>query len=129
MHRTKALLFSHLEVIFEVIFCHKQSNKYFWMFSMNFPNIIFFGNLKATFLPRNYRKMSDILADSKTKAILFHGGLLTTQGIWFSFLPNCFRSNWIDSIHCCFEYLFYIEAIWRGVPMIIVPLAYDQHQV
>lgn len=62
-------------------------------------------NISESELPRNvlirsWLPISDILANPKVKAIFFHGGLLTTQ-----------------------------EAIWRAVPMIIMPFALDQQQV
>lgn len=65
----------------------------------------FESNFTASDLPNNVRiepwlPLSDILADSNVKAIFFHGGLLTTQ-----------------------------EALWRGVPMIIMPFGLDQRQV
>lgn len=65
----------------------------------------FESNLSTAELPKNVQihswlPISDILAHPKTKAIIFHGGLLTTQ-----------------------------EAFWRGVPMIIMPFGFDQHQV
>lgn len=62
-------------------------------------------NISSTDLPKNVQihswlPLSDILADSNVKAIFFHGGALTTQ-----------------------------EALWRGIPMIIMPFALDQKQV
>lgn len=65
----------------------------------------FESNISAADLPKNiivrpWLPVADILADPKVKAIYFHGGLLTTQ-----------------------------EAIWRAVPMIIMPFALDQRQV
>ena len=59
----------------------------------------------AADLPKNaivrpWLPVSDLLSDSKVKAIYFHGGLLTTQ-----------------------------EAMWRAVPMIIMPFGFDQNQV
>ncbi|XP_055315318.1 UDP-glycosyltransferase UGT5-like [Sitodiplosis mosellana] len=64
----------------------------------------FESNISAADLPENvlirpWLPVSDILADPKVKAIYFHGGMLTTH-----------------------------EAIWRGVPMIIMPFALDQQQ-
>lgn len=64
----------------------------------------FESNFTASDLPNNVRiepwlPLSDILAHSNVKAIFFHGGLLTTQ-----------------------------EALWRGVPMIIMPFGLDQRQ-
>lgn len=48
---------------------------------------------------RSWLPLSDALAHPKTKLMFSHGGLLTTQ-----------------------------ETIWRGVPMIIMPLGLDQRQ-
>lgn len=64
----------------------------------------FESNLSDFELPKNVQKrswlpLSDALAHPKIKLIIFHGGLLTTQ-----------------------------ETIWRGVPMIIMPLGLDQRQ-
>ena len=65
----------------------------------------FESDVAADDLPKNvmiqkWLPVSDILADPKVKAIYFHGGMLTTH-----------------------------EAIWRGVPMIIMPFALDQRKV
>lgn len=64
----------------------------------------FESNISAAELPnvriRSWLPLSDALAHPKTKMIIFHGGLLTSQ-----------------------------KAFWRGVPMIIMPFAFDQHQV
>lgn len=65
----------------------------------------FESNISSANLPKNVKihpwlPVSDILADPKVKAIFFHGGLLTTQ-----------------------------EALWRGIPMIIMPFALDQRHV
>lgn len=65
----------------------------------------FESNISANDLPKNvlirpWLPVSDILAEPKVKAIFFHGGLLTTH-----------------------------EAIWRAVPMVIMPFALDQRQV
>lgn len=65
----------------------------------------FESKISAALLPKNVQirswlPLSDALAHSDTKLIIFHGGLLTSQ-----------------------------EALWRGVPMIIMPFALDQHQV
>lgn len=65
----------------------------------------FESNSPSSNMPCNVRiqpwlPVSDILAHSKVKAIFFHGGMLTTQ-----------------------------EALWRGVPMIIMPFGLDQQQV
>lgn len=65
----------------------------------------FESNLSSEILPKNvliekWLPISSILAHSKVKAIYFHGGLLTAQ-----------------------------EALWRGVPMIIMPFGLDQRQV
>lgn len=57
-------------------------------------------DLPENVLIQSWLPVSDILADSKVKLIFYHGGLLTTQ-----------------------------EAIWRGVPMIIMPFGFDQRQV
>lgn len=64
----------------------------------------FESNISSSVLPKNVRiepwlPVSDILANPNVKLIFFHGGMLTTQ-----------------------------ESIWRGVPMIIMPFALDQHQ-
>lgn len=64
----------------------------------------FESNLSGFELPKNIQirswlPLSDALAHPKIKLIFFHGGLLTTQ-----------------------------ETIWRGVPMIIMPLGLDQRQ-
>lgn len=64
----------------------------------------FESNIPSSDLPKNVRiepwlPLSDILADPNVKLIFFHGGMLTTQ-----------------------------EALWRGVPMIIMPFALDQQQ-
>lgn len=64
----------------------------------------FESNLSGSELPKNVQirswlPLSDALAHPKTKLMLFHGGLLTTQ-----------------------------ETIWRGVPIVIMPLGLDQHQ-
>lgn len=65
----------------------------------------FESNISSADLPKNLQihpwlPLSDILADSKVKAIFFHGGLLTTQ-----------------------------EALYRAVPMLIMPFGFDQNQV
>lgn len=64
----------------------------------------FESNLSGLKLPKNVQirswlPLSDALAHPKTKLMFFHGGLLTSQ-----------------------------ETIWRGVPMVIMPLGLDQHQ-
>ncbi|KAG4074540.1 hypothetical protein HA402_005605 [Bradysia odoriphaga] len=61
-------------------------------------------NISSAELPKNVQihpwlPISDLLVDSKIKAIYFHGGLLTTQ-----------------------------ETIWRGVPSVIMPFGLDQNQ-
>lgn len=65
----------------------------------------FESNVTAAELPKNVKispwlPQSDILAHPKLKAFITHSGLLSTQ-----------------------------EAIWRGVPLIGIPLAFDQHLV
>lgn len=65
----------------------------------------FESEISAELLPKNVQirswlPLSDALAHSDTKLIIFHGGILISQ-----------------------------EAFWRGVPMIIMPFAFDQHQV
>lgn len=65
----------------------------------------FESDLSADELPPNVQirpwlPQSDVLAHKNVKAIFFHGGLLTTQ-----------------------------EALWRGIPTIIMPFAIDQRQV
>lgn len=65
----------------------------------------FESNISSEQLPKNVQirswlPLSNALAHPKTKLIIFHGGLLTSQ-----------------------------EAMWRGVPMIIMPFGLDQHQV
>lgn len=65
----------------------------------------FESNIPSADLPKNvlirpWLPVSNILADPKCKLIFYHGGLLTTQ-----------------------------EAVWRGVPTIIMPFGYDQYQV
>ncbi|XP_031617544.1 UDP-glucuronosyltransferase 2B7-like [Contarinia nasturtii] len=64
----------------------------------------FESNISESDLPKNvmirsWIPVSDVLAHPKVKAIFFHGGLLTTH-----------------------------EAIWRSVPMIIMPFGLDQPQ-
>lgn len=65
----------------------------------------FESNISSDQLPKNVQirswlPLSNALAHPKTKSIIFHGGLLTTQ-----------------------------EALWRGVPMVIMPFGLDQQQV
>ncbi|XP_031638675.1 UDP-glucuronosyltransferase 2B7-like [Contarinia nasturtii] len=64
----------------------------------------FESNISESDLPKNvmirsWIPVSDVLAHPKVKAIFFHGGLLTTH-----------------------------EAIWRSVPMIIMPFGLDQRK-
>lgn len=64
----------------------------------------FESNISSDVLPKNvwidsWLPISDILANPRVKAIYFHGGMLTTQ-----------------------------EAVWRGVPTIIMPFGLDQRQ-
>lgn len=82
--------------LFLDIFSELSDYHFLWKFE---------SNITSNSLPKNVRvypwlSISDILADSKVKAIFFHGGLLTTQ-----------------------------EAIYRGVPMIMMPFGLDQVQV
>ncbi|XP_031638676.1 UDP-glucuronosyltransferase 2C1-like [Contarinia nasturtii] len=81
--------------LFLEVFRQFPDYHFLWKFESNLPA----SNLPKNVLIRPWLPISNILADSKTKAIFFHGGLLTTQ-----------------------------EAIWRGVPMIIMPLGFDQKQ-
>lgn len=65
----------------------------------------FESNISSADLPKNilihpWLPLSDILAEPKVKTIFFHGGLLTTQ-----------------------------EALYRGIPMLIMPFGFDQIQV
>lgn len=57
-------------------------------------------NLPKNVFVSSWLPQSDILNHSKTKAFMTHAGLLSTQ-----------------------------EAVWYGVPMICIPLAFDQHNV
>lgn len=64
----------------------------------------FESNISSEVIPTNvwiepWLPISDILANVKVKVIFFHGGMLTTQ-----------------------------EAVWRGVPTIIMPFGLDQRQ-
>lgn len=63
-------------------------------------NRISLADLPTNVLIRPWLPVSDLLADSNVKAIFFHGGQLTTH-----------------------------EALWRGIPMIIMPFGLDQNQV
>lgn len=82
--------------LFSDVFTELPDYHFLWKFeSKTLP-----AELPKNVIIRPWLPVSDLLADSKTKAIFFHGGLFTTQ-----------------------------EATWRGVPMIIMPFCYDQNQV
>ncbi|XP_031626641.1 UDP-glucuronosyltransferase 2C1-like [Contarinia nasturtii] len=104
----KGIVIFSLGTNFRSEFLPEAKQKLFLEVFREFPDYHFLwkfeSNLPASDLPKNvlirpWLPISNILADSKTKAIFFHGGLLTTQ-----------------------------EALWRGVPMIIMPLGFDQKQ-
>lgn len=78
------------------VFNELQNYHFLWKFESNMSAT----DLRKNVIIRSWLPVSDMLADSKTKAVFIHGGLLTTQ-----------------------------EAVWRGVPMTIMPLGFDQHQV
>lgn len=82
-------------ILFEV-FRQLPDYHFVWKFESNTSVTDFPANVKV----QSWLPVSDLLANSRVKAIFFHGGLLTTQ-----------------------------EAIYRSVPMIIMPFALDQDQV
>lgn len=82
--------------IFLDVFREFSDYNFLWKFETN----ISVSELPKNVMVRSWLPISDLLDDSKTKAIFYHGGLLTTQ-----------------------------EALWRGVPMIIMPFGLDQNQV
>lgn len=82
--------------LFLNVFKELPEYNFVWKFESNDSSIDSPKNVRIEpWLPQ-----SDVIAHPKVKAIIFHGGMLTTQ-----------------------------EALWRGVPMIIMPFVLDQQQV
>lgn len=82
--------------MFIEVFDQLSDYNFLWKFESNIP---------SEQLPKNVRicswlPLSNAMAHPKTKLIIFHGGLLTTQ-----------------------------EALWRALPMVMMPFGLDQHQV